>query len=218
MVEETEAKIKVTFSDVTWQQTGFTNVEIGKKVSSWYTKDPDSTVDGTYPTIRLQVKADGAKGAGQEFVFIKRHEFGSDDMGLFVDSMSAGDTGVKYLVGQPGADGDRIYSFNADAVGDYITFKAWHQMPGSYSMVLRVKKGTNRGKMKVYLGTTATPTTQVGSEIDLYSASDSFQTIEIPIAAFAAGGDRFVKFEVTGKNASSGGYRIVLDSLEFKPL
>jgi hypothetical protein len=131
---------------------------------------------------------------------------------------SSGDAFVNYLTGQTGADGGRIYSYNANATGDYATFKIWHQMAGSYNAVLRFKTSTNRGKVKVYLGTTSTPTTQIGAEIDLYSAVDGFSTVEIPIAAFATAGDRFIKFEVTGKNASSGGYRVVLDSLEFKPL
>ena len=217
MIEETEAKIKVTFSDVTWQQTGLTTVEIAKKVSGWESKASGANVTGTYPNIVLEVNLGGTKGAAQEFIFHKRHEFGYEEDGLpLVDS--SGDAFANYLDSQTGADGARIYSYNSNATGDYATFKIWHQMAGSYKAVLRFKKSTNRGKIKVYLGTTSTPTTQIGSEIDLYSATDAFTTVEIPIAAFATAGDRFIKFEVTGKNASSGGYRVVLDSLELKPL
>jgi hyaluronate lyase len=217
MVEETEETIKISFADVTWAQTGSTTVEVAKQVSGWQSKASSSTVLSTYPTIRLDVPVAGAKGAGQEFLFYKRHEFSYENNGLPLVA-SSGDTPVPYLTGQTGADGGRIFSYNADAIGDYATFKIWHQMAGSYKAVIRFKKSTNRGKVKIYLGTTSTPTTQIGSEIDLYNASDLFQTVEIPIAAFAVDGDRFIKFEVSGKNASSGGYRVVLDSLEFKPL
>jgi hyaluronate lyase len=218
IVEETEAKIKISFSDVTWEQTGVTIVEVGKKVSGWETKaSSTSHVTSTYPTIRLEVNLTSARGAGQEFIFHKRHEFGSEDDGLPLVA-SSGDAFVNYLENQTGADGGRLYSYNANAAGDYATFKIWHQMAGSYKAVLRFKKANNRGKVKVYLGTTSTPTTQIGAEVDLYSPAETFETVEIPIAGFAASGDRFIKFEVTGKNASSSSYRVVLDSLEFKPL
>lgn len=215
MVEETEAEIRVTVSDVTWAQTGLTVVEVSKAVSGWESKQPGtgSNVTQTYPNIRLEVKMDGERGMGREFVFHKRHEFTQLPL---VDS--SGDAFVPYPIGQTGADGGAIYSYNSDAVGDYATFKVWHQLAGSYKAVLRFKKSSNRGKVKVYLGETSTPTTQIGSEIDLYSATDAFTTVEIPISAFTAAGDRYIKFQVTGKNASSGGYRIVLDSLEFRPL
>ncbi len=218
IIEETEAQIKVSFSDVTWQQTGNTTVEIGKKVSGWESRASGAAVvQSTYPTIKVVFPVTGVKGVGQEFIFHKRHEFGYEDTGAELVA-SSGDTAINYLSGQPGADGDRIYSYNSNAVGDYATFKFWHQMAGSYKVVLRVKKANNRAKVKVYLGTTSTPTTQIGSEIDLYSATPTFETIEIPIAAFATNDDRFLKFEVSGKNASSGDYRIVLDSVEFRPL
>jgi hypothetical protein len=57
----------------------------------------------------------------------------------------------------------------------------------------------------------------IGSPVDLYSGSTSFT--EIPIGTWTIGtqGDKWVKFLVTGKNASSGGYNITVDYIKLTP-
>lgn len=214
MVEETESQIKIAFSDVTWAQTGFTNVEVAKRVSGWESKASGSHVIQTHPYIVLQVSTGNAKGQALEFVFHKRHEF--ERFGTPV--AHSGDAFVVYPTGEAGAHNGGIYSYNANAVGDYATFKFWHQMAGSYVMKLRFKTANNRGIVRVGLGTTSGSTPLIGPSIDLYSAAPGYKDVQIAIPAFAAHGDRFVRFEVVGKHASSSSYRIVLDSLEFEPL
>ncbi len=99
-----------------------------------------------------------------------------------------------------------------------MTFKLWHQLTGNYRAVVRFKKGTNRGCVGMSIGTDTVTMSPVGDQgIDLYGSGTEFADVDLGLVTFSASGDRFLKFTATGKNQSSSGYRMVIDSIELIP-
>lgn len=220
LVQETANDITVAVSDPTWENSvaagadGQVILELNRATSGWETKSTGMTVLQTTPTIKIQTNVDAARGNTFTANFLTRYEIEK----FAAPWQSSGDPYIVYTAEPPPASGGGIVSFNADAVNDYVTVKFWHQMPGTYSLHVRFKRANNRGKVGVSIGTDTTSMTAIGSQsIDLYNSATDFIDVTIANVTFVTAADRYLKFTVTGKNASSGGYRVAIDSVEFLP-
>lgn len=219
LVEETADKLTLAVSDPTWENStagggsGQMVVELFRKNSNWESKSTGITVLQTTPTIKMQVDVNAARGKTFTLTMLKRCEVER----FATPQASSGDPYFVYT-DEVGASGGGIVSYNATDVNDYVTFKLWHQMPGTYSLKVRFKRANNRARVGVSIGTDPAVTSPIGSQsIETYNATSDFVDVTVANVTFAAGGDRFVKFTATGKHASSGGYRIVVDSIELVP-
>ncbi len=124
---------------------------------------------------------------------------------------SSGDGQV--IVSDSAASGGKWLRYDADQNGDFITFAA-HVPVGTYQIQVRVKRGPDRGTMQ--LATSAslngTYSNKDGAK-DLYAASQGYHTFTYTAqVTFPSAGEKFFRFTVAGKNGSSSGRRLALDS------
>eukprot|EP00659_Diplonema_papillatum_P020796 gene20796-32048_t len=87
---------------------------------------------------------------------------------------------------------------------------------GGYEIIIRVKKWNTRGIMQLAVAETPTGLfTDIGDEQDLYMAraSGGYSDLEAFFLKVVSDGPKYLRFTVMGKNPSSSGYWIMLDSI-----
>jgi hypothetical protein len=84
-------------------------------------------------------------------------------------------------------------------------------LPGSYTLSYTYKSGPDRGQVQVDISGVL-----YGSVIDQYSATPSFQTVNLGTWTPATQGIYALSFRVKGKNAASSGYTFSIDALRTK--
>ncbi len=146
----------------------------------------------------------------------------SINSGLFeAERLSFDTAGAAYHAFFEGdASGGGAMSLDSTAVGQSITFTLPDVEPGDYDLIVRVKKGDSRGVAQVSIGdAVGGPFTDAGSPIDLYAPSFTYVDLpSVPVSFSSASSTlKAIKFTVTGKNASSTGYRVVVDSMTLAP-
>jgi hypothetical protein len=103
-------------------------------------------------------------------------------------------------------------SLAADAANDYVTYTAPNVPTGIYKVKVRLKKNNNRGIFQFGVATAqAGVFSDMGAPYDAYSASASFTEKDFGNVQFTGGGQKFFRFKLTGKNASSSGYQVFVD-------
>jgi alpha-tubulin suppressor-like RCC1 family protein len=111
-----------------------------------------------------------------------------------------------------GASNGKVNVATLNAVGDYVRYSIAVGAPGTYSVSLRIRKGSNRGRFRAWLD----ETTALGSEIDGYASSNTLEVIPLGAAAIGVAGDHTVKLQVTGKNSSASSYGITVDDIDLR--
>jgi hypothetical protein len=87
---------------------------------------------------------------------------------------------------------------------------------GTHDLTVRVKMLNTRGIAQMSIGDTVNgPFTNLGSPLDFYAASATYTNLITVRVTNSTAGPKFLKFTVTGKNASSSGYQVVLDTFTF---
>lgn len=128
-------------------------------------------------------------------------------------------TGAYHSFAESGLSGDGAMSLDATSVGQYITFTLPQLDAGIYDLTVRVKTWNNRGIAQLSLGNTVNgPFTNLGSPIDFYTTAVAYTNLATLRVTNATAGRKYLKVAVTGKNASSSGYQIPLDSFTFVPV
>ncbi len=125
---------------------------------------------------------------------------------------SSGDSSL--VVSEASASGGKWYRYDADAVNDQVTFAA-HVPAGTYEIQVRVKRGTDRAQVQLATsGSASGPYYDKDAPKDLYSTTAGFLTLTYTAqVTFPSGAEKYFRFTVSGKNASSTGYRLALDRL-----
>lgn len=100
------------------------------------------------------------------------------------------------------------YVYYGTAVGDWISFPVQVDEPGTYAMGVILKRHPSKGIFQTYVNGT-----EVGTPIDQYGNNQDKTSISLGQVTFDRAGVQNVKFEIIGKNASSGGYQIVLNGV-----
>jgi hypothetical protein len=107
----------------------------------------------------------------------------------------------------------------ANAIGDFVTYAVPVPATGNYSVKVRVKRSTNRGRFQLAVANSPSGTyTNVGSVQDLYSASASFVELNVSNSTSLTSGTRYFRFRVDSKNAASSGYLLALDTIKLTKL
>lgn len=107
---------------------------------------------------------------------------------------------------------------DATAVGDYVTYVVPNIAPGTYSVRVGVKKAATRGIFQLAIGIAGSTTpTNIGSAQDLYSAADAYTELNIGTWTPGSTSDKWFKFSITGKNASSTGFTEAFDYIRIIP-
>ncbi len=125
---------------------------------------------------------------------------------LVVNAASSGDTHTRFT--ESGASGGKYDRFNANAANDYIEFKVEVPAPGSYGVVVLVKKGTDRGIYQL-----AIDGVNQGSSFDGYAATAAYVEFDCGTVVFGTAGTKLFRFTCLGKNTSSGAFKLYGDSI-----
>lgn len=108
----------------------------------------------------------------------------------------------------PAAGGGIIEKLNSNAVNDQVSYTINITEPGTYDIAVRTKKYSTRGQFQL-----AIDGVNQGSVQDQYAASAVWQDYYLGAKTFTTTGNKVFKFTVTGKNASSSGYDLVVDTI-----
>jgi hypothetical protein len=105
-------------------------------------------------------------------------------------------------------------SFQGNATNDYVTYRITVPQAGTYEIRSAHRLYNNRGIYRLYQSSSASSQgSAVGGSVDLYSGTtDHNQMIHGTVTLPA--GTRYLRFRCMGKNASSSGYRMMLDYIE----
>ncbi len=129
---------------------------------------------------------------------------------------SSGDT-YRIFTGS-GFSGGSGTILDADATGDYVTLLLPSVAAGTYNVRVGVKKASTRGIFQLAIGIAGGPTpTNIGSPQDLYSAADAYTELNIGTWTPGSTSDKWLKFTITGKNASSTGFTEAFDYVRIIP-
>ncbi len=109
---------------------------------------------------------------------------------------------------------------DATAAGDYVTYQIPNIAAGTYTVHIGVKKAVNRGIFQLSIGRADNfngTATNIGTAQDLYSSADAWVDLNLGSWTPGTNSDKWFKFNVTGKNATSTGFPISIDYINLIP-
>lgn len=109
------------------------------------------------------------------------------------------------------ASGSAYEMLQSNAANDQVTYTVPVASPGTYDIRVRCKRYNNRGIFQL-----AIDGVNQGTAQDVYSDTQNFITFDLGSKMFTTAGDKQFKFTVTGKNGSSLGWWLALDSIELQ--
>lgn len=183
---------------------------------TWFESDLGNVSFATsgdkYFTFTVTGKNPGSTGYDLAFDYIKLvpvppivHEVEGIATAVSSDSIT--------LVTDASASGGQAERLNSNAVNDYATYTVPLAQAGTYTIKVRVKRHTSRGKFQL-----AIDGSNQGSVQDLYSTlANDYVELNLGSKTFSSAGDKNFTFTVTGKNAGSSGYDLMLDSITLTP-
>jgi hypothetical protein len=110
------------------------------------------------------------------------------------------------------ASGGVVQYLNSTGTGQSMTLTTPVLQAGTYQVQLRYKTNATRGQHTVSIDGT-----QLGGTVDQYAASAAYTSVTLGTRTFATTATHAVVLAVTGKNASSTGYLLSVDTLTFTP-
>lgn len=125
-------------------------------------------------------------------------------------------TAVVTYTDPPASEGEGKH-IQSTAVNDFATLVIPEVASGNYDLTVRVKKWTSRGIIQMAVAENpAGPFTDIGSEYDLYNSTELYTDLGALPVSFSSDGPKYLRFTVTGRNASASNYWILLDYIHLK--
>ena len=109
------------------------------------------------------------------------------------------------------ASGGTLVYFG-NAVGDWVEYTANVPRAGTYNLKIKLKKHASKGIFQLYIDGVSQ-----GTPYDEYANGNVYTEVDFGSVTFTSAGNKVFKFEITGKNASSGGPQITLDAVTLIP-
>ena len=103
-------------------------------------------------------------------------------------------------------------TLDATGVGNYVTFTINVAQAGVYDISYGTKLYSTRGTSQLSINGT-----NFGPVVDQYNSNISFASFDLGTFNFAAAGNYFFRFTVTGKDAASSGYTMAFDDIVLTP-
>ena len=110
------------------------------------------------------------------------------------------------------AHGGKANAAKLNGVGDFVQFTA-NVPDGTYDLRVKVRTASDQATWQLLSNGVA-----LGPEVDGYEPSGHFSEVDFGTVALTGAASRTYRFLVTGKNTSSSGYNISVDSLSFYAL
>lgn len=127
-------------------------------------------------------------------------------------------TSVLTYFDTPASGGEGVH-IQSTSAGKYATFVIPDVKANDYVLKVRVKKWGSRGIVKMSVAEQANGTySTIGTNYDLYNSSELYTDLAPVSLSFATDGPKYLRFDVTGKNASASNYWVLLDYFSLKPL
>ncbi len=172
----------------------------------------NATLDNNFATNVPAGRSQFINNPGQAnfpVVFTNEGEF------LDVASITAGRASSIILAPQF-SNGAAAY-LNSNAVGNQATYVIPSVPAGTYNVTIGVKKLSGRGIWQLAIGPAGGGFTNLGTPQDEYAASPSFTSFNLGTWAPGSSSDKWFRFTITGKNASSAGYDMAIDYIQLTP-
>lgn len=115
-------------------------------------------------------------------------------------------------VSDTAASNDMWIMLGSTATNEWIEFNLPNAPAGNYSVVARTRKNNWRGIYQLSVNGN-----DVGSPVDHYSSSTVYEDITVGDVTLSSDGDATFRFTVVGKNPSSNGHTISVDSIKLVP-
>nr|WP_201468543.1 polysaccharide lyase family 8 super-sandwich domain-containing protein [Microbacterium hydrocarbonoxydans] len=220
MMGATADELELSVSDPTQTNVGMTYLTIDASATGLISKDPRVTVIQYHPTIKIKVDVNGARGATIEAKFSLSGVQTSNPPAIAIpnpyeaEALPVHDrTDSVTVYSDANASGGGKIGVNNNAVGDYVEFSVDVTQPGTYDVIARVLKAGNNGTYQL-----AVDGVVAGVPQDLFwNTSEAAKDVDLGAHTFAAPGSHLFRLTVTGKNASSSGYKLMLDSFSVIP-
>jgi hypothetical protein len=119
---------------------------------------------------------------------------------------------VHRVAADPNFSGGQGTILEANAAGDFVTYTVNLPQAGTYDVRVGIKKLTNRGIWQF-----ASNGTDHGPAVDGFAAAAAFVEADLGNVTFTTAGDKAFRFTVTGKNAASTSFWVVLDYIKLTP-
>ncbi len=135
-------------------------------------------------------------------------------------AIAAKSSATHRLLTDPGFSGGAGTILDGVAIGDYVTYLAPGIQAGVYNVRVGMKKLNTRGIWQLSIGRAdnfAGTASNVGSPQDGYAASTQFTEVDLGIWSPGTTSDKWFKFAITGKNASSTGFSESFDYIKLIP-
>ncbi|MEK3724284.1 carbohydrate-binding protein [Paenibacillus sp. FSL H8-0034] len=121
-------------------------------------------------------------------------------------TVSAGDTTA--IGSDSAASGGALSYGNFNAVGDWVEYTVNVPTAGTYTVSARVKKHPDRGTAQLYIDGAVQ-----GNPVDQYQSVPGYSVVGLGNVTFSSAGNKQFKFQVTGKDPSSGNYTLANDKI-----
>ena len=170
---------------------------------------PTTTTSTTSPTTTTSSTTSTTTPAGSTIT--------AEFENLTVVSSSGDSIGLK---SDTQASGGKSVLFRSNAVGDYVVFAVNVPTAGTYSVTMTAKMQGDRGTVQFAVADTAAgPYTSIDPPKDEYRSTLTFGSVGVftQKVTFASAGTKYVRLNVTGKNAASSGYYLSADKLTLTP-
>ena len=118
------------------------------------------------------------------------------------------------------ASGGRSLRLRANARNDFVTVALPVPAPGTYSIAISARMGTDRGIFQLAVASApGGPYTDIDTRKDEYRATTTFGSVGAFPARLtvATAGTRYLRFTVTGKHRASTGQFLSLDAITLTP-
>jgi GH35 family endo-1,4-beta-xylanase len=190
----------------------YTNVEV---IQTWGFSDKYSWIPGFQPGYGAALPLD--KNFNRKPAWWAIHD-ALVNQAEFLPVLAASPAGGATVTTNSSYSGGRARSLAGTGVNSFLTLRVKVPYSGSYN--LRVGFGGNSTGGIVQVGArsdASAPFAPLGRPVDLYSSA--FRVFETNIATndFPSAGVYEFNFAISGKNASSGGYGILLDYIRLTP-
>ena len=174
--------------------------------SIWRTDHGTLTSDGTHPNDATGIP------------WISTNLFLNFETEALAVPQTSGDT--HRIISAPDFSADDGTILDANAVGDYVIYTVPNVSAGTYRVLVGIKAYNTRGIWQLSIGRSdnfAGTASNVGAPQDEYTAGEVYQERDLGLWSPGTTSDKWFKFAVTGKNASSVGYGIAFDYIKLLP-
>jgi hypothetical protein len=122
-------------------------------------------------------------------------------------------TGITNVtVNEARASAGAMANLRSNQSGQLVTYRVASVPSGTYTLIVRVKKGPNAGIFQLATASAqGGPFTNIGGTQDTYATTDTWTELSVGTVTFASVGTKYFRLTVTGKNGASSSFQLFPD-------